>query len=447
MDAPPTRLTARWPMPILTHVLLYLAYALVATTVGVGLVGIGEASAAEGFLGGLALFSACAVTHAGVTAAFAAGAIGRAERRIKGDMERLRAAHKDVNEDLDSITARLEVLEEAVEDITTRRDALPAPQASSAPQITAGADLKLIDQIVEKLAKTIDARVDESRRLAPTATPIEASGPITLVRDALDDNRVELHLQPIVTLPQRKTVFYEGFSRLKDQAGRLIMPGEFIPAAERAGLMGSIDNALLFRCVQIVRKLQQKDRRIAIFCNLSPKALSDEHFFPQFFDFLRDHKDLAGSLVFEMGQEAYEGRGGIEARAMSRLADLGYRFSIDKVATVEVDLVDMERSGVKYFKVPGRTLLDQLVKEQRRPTSSITREITAQDVGTVFTRYGIDIIAERIEDEATVRELLDLEIGFAQGHLFGQPRAIKDSLMEETAPPKGFFRDGRGALA
>lgn len=431
----------RWtPMPISTHILLYLAYLLVATTVGVALVGIGEASAAEGFLGGLALFSACAVTHAGITAAIASGAIGRAERRIKGDMERLRTAHKSVTEDMDSLTARIEVLEDAMEDLPRRM----APEPIAAP---VAPDLKMIDQIVDKLTRAIDQRIDDSRRLPPSATPTEASGPISLVRDALDDNRVELHLQPIVTLPQRKTVFYEGFTRLKDPGGRLIMPGEFIPAAERAGLMGSIDNALLFRCVQIVRKLQHKDRRIAIFCNLSPKALSDEYFFPQFYDFLKEHRDLAGSLVFEMSQEAYEGRGGIEARAMSRLADIGYRFSVDKVATLEVDLVDMERAGVKFFKAAGRTLLDQLVAGGKRPKSSITREISAQDVVTVFTRFGIDIIAERIEDEAIVRELLDLDIAYAQGHLFGSPRAIKESLMEETAPPKGFFRDGRGQLA
>lgn len=428
-------------MPLTTHALLYVAYLLIATTVGVALAGIGEASAAEAFLGGLALFSACAVTHAGITAAVSMGAIGRAERRIKGDMERLRTAHKSVTEDMDSLTARIEMLEDVVRDGPPAREAAPA----IAP---ANHDLKLIDQIVDKLARTIDQRIDESRRIAvSTASPTDAAGPISLVRDALDDNRVELHLQPIVTLPQRKTVYYEGFSRLKDSAGRLMMPGEFIPAAERAGLMGSIDNALLFRCVQIVRKLQQKDRRIAIFCNLSPKALSDEYFFPQFYDFLKEHKDLAGSLVFEMAQDAFEGRGGIEARAMSRLADLGYRFSVDKVATLEVDLVDMERAGVKFFKVAGRALLDQLVRQGVRPKSSITRDVSAQDVATVFNRYGIDLIAERIEDEDIVRELLDLEIGFAQGHLFGQPRAIKDSLMEETAPPKGFFRDGRGALA
>ena len=53
----------------------------------------------------------------------------------------------------------------------------------------------------------------------------------------------------------------------------MILPQEFIPAAEQAGLMSTIDNVLLFRCVQIVRKLMKQDRRVGIFCNLSVSAL------------------------------------------------------------------------------------------------------------------------------------------------------------------------------
>jgi cyclic-di-GMP phosphodiesterase TipF (flagellum assembly factor) len=68
-------------------------------------------------------------------------------------------------------------------------------------------------------------------------------------------------------------------------------------------------------------------------------------------------------------------------------------------------------------------------------------------VSAVCARYGVDLIAERVEGEDVVLELLDLNIPYAQGHLFGAPRAIKDSLMEETAPPPGFFAQRRGAVA
>ena len=257
-------------------------------------------------MGAVALFSACAVTHAGLAASFAGGRIGRAEKRMKGEMEKLRAAHREITP---TSTPCSRAWNRSRPPIAFGTPA-PTPQQLEAPQHqNTGTDIALIEQIVDKLGAAMDARLGTCK--PPNVTPINpnaARGPMDLVREALLENRVELHLQPIVQLPQRKTAFYEGFTRLKDANGRLILPQEFIPAAEQAGLMGTIDNVLLFRCVQIVRKLMKQDRRIGIFCNLSPAALADEQFFPQFIDFMRENRDLAGSVIFEIPQAAYENR-------------------------------------------------------------------------------------------------------------------------------------------
>jgi cyclic-di-GMP phosphodiesterase TipF (flagellum assembly factor) len=421
-------------MPIITHVLLYLAYATISLTVGLALNQVGGEDIGGAFLGGIALFCACAVTHAGISASAAASRIGGVEKRMRGDSERLRNANREIRADIDAMQTRMDSLEAQIAfgTPTTHQIETQAP----APQI----ELKLIDQIVDKLGATLDARLSQMQA-APNVTPIHTAtrGPMDLVREALLENRIELHLQPIVQLPQRKTAFYEGFTRLKDATGRLILPQEFIPAAEQAGLMSTIDNVLLFRCVQIVRKLMKQDRRIGIFCNLSPTSLGDEHFFPQFLDFMRENRDLAGSVIFEIPQAAYEQRTSVEARAMGKLVDLGFRFSIDKVTSAEIDLPDLERSGVRYAKIPARVLSEQIVQGGVRPRSAITREIAAADIAAVFQRYGVDLIAERIESEDAVLEVLDLDVPYGQGHLFGAPRAIKESLMEETAPPKDFY--------
>lgn len=423
-------------MPLITHALLYAGYALVSLTIGLALSQIGGGSGAASFLGGIAFFSACAITHGGIAAASAAGLIGRTEKRIRADIDKLRAAQREIVADIDTIAARMEEIDRRVESIG---DA-PAIAAQPAPEI------RMIDQIVDKLSRTMDQRFDDIRRIASPAET-RGVGPIEIVREALIDNRVELHLQPIVSLPQRRTSFYEGFTRLKDPTGRLILPQEFIPAAERAGLMAMIDNMLLFRCVQIVRKLQQNDRRIGIFCNISPAALADDGFFPHFLDFMRDHADLAGAVIFEIPLSAYDARTAIEARAMAKLADLGFRFSIDKITRIDIDLPDLERSGVRYLKIPGSMIIQDMVRGGIRPRSNITREIDAADVAAVCMRFGVDIIAERIENEDIVPELLEIDIPFAQGHLFGAPRAIKDSLMEETAPPADFLHSIRSKVA
>ncbi len=98
-------------MPIITHALLYAGYALISLTVGLALAQVGGESGASAFMGGIGLFSACAVTHAGIAASFAAGKIGGAEKRIKTDMERLRAAHREVIADIEAVQARLDNIE------------------------------------------------------------------------------------------------------------------------------------------------------------------------------------------------------------------------------------------------------------------------------------------------------------------------------------------------
>jgi cyclic-di-GMP phosphodiesterase TipF (flagellum assembly factor) len=420
-------------MPLIAHILFYVSYAVIAAAVGIALAMIGGGTGAEATLGGLSLFAACAVTHGAFTAALATRAVKGAEKRLAGEIEKMKRLHKEVAEDVEVVAERLDKVDAAMTEIAHRRAEQPA------------GDVRMIEAVIDRLGRSLDQRFDEFKRLSapPAAQGPRAASPIDNIREALADNRIELHLQPVVALPQRRTAFYEGFTRLRDAAGRIIPPSEFIPAAEAAGLMSWIDDVLLFRSVQIVRKLAEKDRRIGIFCNISARSLIDEQFFPQFLDFLRENKDMAGALVFELAQADFDARTSGHARAMARLADLGYRFSIDKVTRLDVDLADLERAGVRFLKAPGNLLVQQIIRENVRPRSNIAREIAPPDVTAVFSRYGVDVIAERVEDEATVVEILDLEVPFGQGHLFGAPRPLKDSLMEATAPPPGFFEQRR----
>ena len=101
------------------------------------------------------------------------------------------------------------------------------------------------------------------------------------------------------------------------------------------------------------------------------------------------------------------------------------------------------RRGVERRQAPGRIV-------GPRPHAlldvGVAREIAATDIAAVFQRYGIDLIAERIESEEAVLEALDLDAPYGQGHLFGAPRPIKESLLEETQPPREIML-ARGRVA
>jgi cyclic-di-GMP phosphodiesterase TipF (flagellum assembly factor) len=235
-------------------------------------------------------------------------------------------------------------------------------------------------------------------------------------------------------------VFYESFSRLRDETGRIMMPAEYLSVAEPEGLVSAIDNLLLFRCVQIVRRLAKSDRKVGIFCNISLASLGDEVFFPQFLEFLAKNKDLAGALIFELGQNAYSERGSVEARNMAKLADLGFRFSLDKVTDLELDFADLSRADVKFLKISADVLLDQLLEVEGRMALRSMRDLQASDFAALTRRYGVEVIAEKVEAERQVIDILELDIGYGQGHLFGEPRAIRDQVLAETAPPADFMQ-------
>ncbi len=235
-------------------------------------------------------------------------------------------------------------------------------------------------------------------------------------------------------------MFYESFSRLRDETGRVIMPAEYLTVAEPEGLVAAIDNLLLFRCVQIVRRLAKQDRKVGIFCNISLASLADEVFFPQFMEFLTANRDLAGALIFELGQSGFNARGAVEARSMGKLADLGFRFSLDKVTDFDLDFQDLARADVKFVKIAAQALLEQMVEDEGGLAFKSLPDLQASDYAALCRRYGVEIIAEKVESERQVVDVLELNIAYGQGNLFGEPRAIRDAVLAETSPPAEFMR-------
>jgi cyclic-di-GMP phosphodiesterase TipF (flagellum assembly factor) len=381
--------------------------------------GGGWGAGVAALVGGLGL---CFAFHSLIERALETG-------QMKGEIEAVRDAQKILVDQVEALDARVTEVAESVAEAALRRSEQLADE------------VHMLEHLVQRMRHQLDehgvnARYDD--RLQNERRPSNAL--LETIRDALAENRVDLYLQPVVALPQRKTVFYESFSRLRDETGRVMMPAEYLAVAEPAGLMTAIDNLLLFRCVQIVRRLAKQDRRIGIFCNVSMASLADESFFPQFLDLLTDNRDLAGALIFEVGQAAFESRSSVEARNMGKLADLGFRFSLDKVVDLDLDLQDLSRSDVKFVKVAAQSLLDQLVEVDGRLILRSLPDLAAEDFAALTRRYGVEVIAEKVESERQVVDILDLDIAYGQGHLFGEPRAIKDAVLAEADPPSAYLR-------
>jgi cyclic-di-GMP phosphodiesterase TipF (flagellum assembly factor) len=410
-------------MPVIAHIMLALVY-ITASTVG--------AVALHLYQG----FDAITAAIIGATCSLALIQLHMAASRANSSV-----SEKDIfdlKQEIRKLTSRIVQAEDRSAELQAKLDAEVTARGDVSSR-----DIRDMEASIQGLAKRMEERLKSVRTQAAAiaeTTTVDGASILDAVKDALRENRVDLYLQPIVNLPQRRTCFYEGFTRLRRADGRVIMPTEFLAAAERANLLGVIDNLLLFRCVQIVRRLSERDQRIGVFCNISMASLEDDQFFTTFLDFMRENRDMAHAMIFEISVRAFRARSAIATRNMSRLKELGFRFSLDKGDGLNFDLPELQAAGVKFVKINGERLLEELTPGGERPISTITRDIAPEDVPALFVRYGIDLIAEKVEIEKSVIDILEFEIPYGQGHIFGQPRPIKGTLQIETAPPPDFIR-------
>ncbi|WP_312780440.1 EAL domain-containing protein [Brevundimonas sp.] len=402
---------------------LFFGYLFLSLTIGAAIwrAGMGAGAGAAGVLGALGVLIGL---HAVI-----AGILDR--RALRKEVAKVREAHRLLADAMESTQGALTELAEAIESgALTKTEALTG-------------EVRMLEGLIQQMSDSIDDRLSSSPITADTyegRRQVQSNTLLKTVHDALTENRIDLYLQPVVTLPQRRTVFYESFTRLRDPSNRVMMPAEYLSVAEGEGLLPAIDNLLLFRCAQIVRRLARQDRKVGVFCNISLASLGDETFFPQFLDFLSQNRDLKDALIFELGQATFEARGASEARNMAKLADLGFRFSIDKVQTLDLDFADLQRSDVRFIKVAADLLIEQLLDLDGAAPLPTQPDIQAADFAPLTRRYGLELIAEKVESEKQVVDILELDVGMGQGHLFGEPRAIKEAVLAETDPPVEFVR-------
>jgi cyclic-di-GMP phosphodiesterase TipF (flagellum assembly factor) len=394
-------------------------------------------SGLEAAVGALAVFTALSVINM---------MSGRLRDRgdVGGHIADLSRGSADLARQVAELGRRISAMEAQVVTVTDKAAAATRPLAAEIGELGT-----LLTQLAETVAAH-DAQLASGRLAGPPAEAVQpaampprrdespvAAAPAgsrfqgqspeavtSLVREAIEANRIDLHLQPVVTLPQRKVRYYEAMARLRTADGELLLPSDFLGFAEAGGLMPALDNAILFRCVQVLRRLLAKNREIGLFCNISAATLGDPAAFPQVIEFLDANRTLASALVIEMRQDAYRSLGPIETEAMAALWDRGYRFSMDHVVDLRIEARSLAERGFRFIKVPATLLLDK---------NEGLGDIHAADFAGLLSRFGIDLVAERIESEGVVVDLLDYDVKFAQGFLFSPPRPVRPEVMQGIA--------------
>jgi cyclic-di-GMP phosphodiesterase TipF (flagellum assembly factor) len=276
----------------------------------------------------------------------------------------------------------------------------------------------------EPAAPVVQVAPPPIERKIPAFAGLDRDGIIAAIRRAIDSGRIDLFLQPVVTLPQRKVRYYEALSRLRADNGDLVPADDFLDYAEAGLLMPGLDNLSVVRCVQVVRRLLLKSRDVGLFCNLSSATLTDSSF-PKFLEFMEANRAIAPALVFEFTQSAVRAMGPIEHESLAALAERGYRFSIDNLADLRIEARELNERGFRFVKAPAALLFNRV--------GLVSTDIHPADFSDLLGRFGIDLIADHIENESTVVDLLDYDVRFGQGMLFSPPRPVRAEALQAVS--------------
>jgi len=435
-------------MTVLHHILVATAYTLVAALIAVliryFLPHLGPDAGA--IIGGVVLVGS-AVLHEVFARQEGQARFAAEIERLQGDIRRVYDAldvaggdmaspRKSVDEvrqagagsaarrDVESVIAEVKVLQGLIENLSEARPGNQIPlstEALAAVIEEEQADLQPVSDeprpVRRDNPRNIALATKDGEVIRPAADMLDDDAILEIVREGLEQNRVDLVLQPIVRLPQRKRQYYEAFTRIRQADGSMLVPNQYIGIAEREGLAPTIDNMLLFRCVQLVRRTQSRNANIGFFCNISAHSLTDRHFFSNFVEFMADNTQLAPDLIFEFPYAIIANRDEQVEYHLRQLARLGFRFSVDQVSSLAVDYADLASLRFKYLKMDAENLLSEV--------NAPSGPFAAEDIKRIADRHGMDLIVERIESEEQLLDLLDLRIDYGQGYLFGEPRLAR----------------------
>jgi len=254
-----------------------------------------------------------------------------------------------------------------------------------------------------------DASEERARqqRLAEEVDDFKVAGQ---VREALDNNGLELYAQPIVAIASRAVHCEELLLRMHN-GEELIAPGAFLSAAERHGLMPQINRWVIAEAIRIGRG----GRHVAL--NLSPEALTD---FELLGKIERDINDAAldpSLLTFEVTETSIVHDEDAAGRFLARLREIGCRIALDDFGTGYSGFTYVKHLPVDYLKIDIEFVRDLVRSDSSRHV--------VDAVVSLARSFGYKTIAEGVEDEETLRVLAVLGVDYAQGYLLGRPQPVE----------------------
>lgn len=331
---------------------------------------------------------------------------------------------------INELTAEVGLLGDLIQQVaTTLADhdaALTAVQSRTSTAQMAEAPVVVLDPEAarqERLQALAAERAEAARQLQEQVAAERAA----VISAALSEGKVEVHLQPIVQLPQRRTRGYEALVRLRLDENTLLLPHEFLSVIEERGFGPTLDALVLTRALAIARHLGSKEGDLFVSCNFGSATWGSSKALATLSRILDKYREHTGHLIVEMPQGVFRGLDPTSLGLLGAMSANGVRFALDQIVDLRLDPVSLFDRGIRFVKVPAALLLEHA-------DGGAGMDIAASDLSTSLARASIILIADQVEDDPTVADMIDLGVMMGQGPVFSPPRPVKPDVFAEPAP-------------
>ena len=294
--------------------------------------------------------------------------------------------------------------------------AAPAPTVPAIPEV-------VLDPEAARRARSEQLAAERAAAAKAAQEQAEAER-AALISTALSEGRLEVHLQPIVSLPQRRTRGYEALARLRLDENTLLQPHEFLDTIETRGFGPTLDALVLTRALAIARHLASKDGDVFVSCNFSAATWGSSRALAALTRILDKYREHTGHLVIEMPQPIFRNLDPTSLGLLGAMSANGVRFALDHLADLRLDPLALFDRGVRFIKAPAALLRDHA-------EGKIVSDIAAGDLAAMLGRASISLVAEQVEDNPLAADMIELGVAMGQGQAFSPPRPVKPEVFAE----------------
>jgi PAS domain S-box-containing protein len=256
---------------------------------------------------------------------------------------------------------------------------------------------------------------DRKQRQESMERDVETLSWIGRIQDALAEDRFELFGQAIVDLGSGETVQRELLLRMREPDGEMVAPARYLPIAEQYGLIADIDSWVIGRATEIAAEMGP------VQLNLSARSIGDPAIVERIEQCLEATGADPASLVFEITETALIADEAAAMAFVDRVHAIGCKLALDDFGTGYGGFTYLKHLPVDLLKIDVDFVRDLA-------TNAASRHVV-EAVVTLARAFGLQTVAEGVEDAAALQVVGELGVDFAQGYYIARPASL-------DAPPK-----------